>query len=229
MYNLHYELSSSFSNMKNRHLNSILCLTLIMLNLAVGFLTNKALITQEAFYHSFSNQFEYTQIDEFYSFRQKSVWIFYILLPFILVFKIFLVSICLQTSLILNDFKLKFTSTFKIAITAEFVFLLPQLIKLAWFLLVKTEYTLTDVQQFYPLSALNLFKIENLSALLIYPFQTFNVFEILYWIILAGGIKQALDTDINHGIRVVFSGYIPALILWIICVMFITVSLSPAV
>jgi hypothetical protein len=92
-----------------------------------------------------------------------------------------------------------------------------------------TDYTLTEVQQFYPLSILNLFKIENLSVLLVYPFQTLNVFEVLYWVLLAGGIKEALNGDLDTGFRVVFSGYIPALFLWILCITFIVVSLNPNV
>ncbi len=194
----------------------------------ISYMFTNILITYDIFYNTFQNQLDNTRIDELFNFQVKYAWVGYAFIPVWLLLKNFVIALCLQTGLILNNTKLKFGTTFRIAITAEFIFLLPQLIKLAWFLLVKTDYTLTDVQQFYPLSALNLFKVENLSALLIYPFQTFNVFEVLYWLLLAGGIKQALDSDINKGIKVVFSGYIPALALWILCVMFITVSLGPA-
>ncbi len=187
------------------------------------------LFTRDIYYNSFQNQLENTRIDELFDFQAKYNWIGFLFIPVWLLIKNFLVALCLQIGLLLNNSKLKFGRTFKIALTAEFVFLLPQIIKLCWFLLAKTDYTLTEVQQFYPLSALNLFKPENLSALLIYPFQTFNVFEVLYWIMLASGIKQTLNADINQGIRVVFSGYIPALVLWVVCVMFITISLSPVV
>lgn len=187
-----------------------------------------ALLTSDIYYNALQNQLENVKIEEFINLQGKYVWIGLAFIPLWLLIKNFVVSLCLQAGLLLNNSKLKFSDTFRIAITAEFIFLIPQLIKIGWFLFFKTDYTLTDIQQFYPLSALNLFKIENLSALLIYPFQTFNLFEILYWILLAGGIKQALSTDINHGIKVVFSGYIPALVLWIICIMFITVSLNPS-
>jgi len=213
-------------HLNNNTKTATLYLTFLLVTISLIYVFNTFLVTKDAFYNTYQNQLENYTIEEIFYGQREHDWISYLLLPLWLLLKIFMVSLCLQTGLILNDTKLKFGTTFKIALTAEFVFLLPQLIKLAWFLLVKTDYTLIDVQQFYPLSALNLFKVENLPALLIYPFQTFNVFELLYWIILAGSIKQALDTDINHGIRVVFSGYIPALVLWVICVMFITVSLG---
>ena len=137
-------------------------------------------------------------------------------------------SLCLQTGALIQNIKLKFSTTFTIALTAEFVFLLPPIVKLCWFGFFKTNYTITDIQQFYPLSALNLFDIKSLAAFLIYPFSTLNVFEVLYWVLLAGGIKQALNTSFDKGLKVVVSGYLPALVLWMLCIMFITVSLSPS-
>ncbi|WP_025141503.1 hypothetical protein [Pedobacter jeongneungensis] len=214
--------------MNNSLRTPILFITILLLTLTLIYIFNSLLITQEAFYNTFQNQLENETIDEIFDIEVRHLWISYIFIPVWLLLKIFIITLCLQAGLLLNNSKLKFSDTFRIALTAEFIFLIPQLIKLIWFLFFKTDYTLSDIQQFYPLSALNLFKIENLSALFIYPFQTFNVFEILYWILLAGGIKQAMGTDINHGIKVVFSGYIPALVLWIICVMFITVSISPS-
>ncbi|MBC6111772.1 hypothetical protein H7U22_15215 [Pedobacter sp. CCM 8938] len=203
-------------------------ITIIAVTFSISYIFNQFLLTRDIYYNTFQSQLESARIDELFDLQLKYLWIGYLVIPVWITLKNLIITLCLQIGLLLNNSKLKFSHTFRIALTAEFVFLLPQLIKLIWFLLVKTNYTLTDVQQFYPLSALNLFNIENLSALSIYPFQTFNLFEIMYWIILAGGIKQALNTDINKGIKVVFSGYIPALALWLLCVMFITVSLSPA-
>jgi hypothetical protein len=202
---------------------------LVVSSFLITYAFSHFLLTRDIYYASFQSQLDNSRIDMLFDMQAKYNWIGFLFIPIWLLIKNSLVALCLQTGLLLNNVKLNLGKTFKIALTAEFVFLLPQMIKLCWFLLAKTDYTLTEVQQFYPLSALNLFKFENLSILLIYPFQTFNIFEILYWILLAGGIKQTLNTDINLGIRVVFCGYIPALVLWIVCVMFITVSLSPPV
>ena len=208
--------------------NTYLYSTLALVTIIITFVVNNSLITIDTYYNTFQAQLESSRIDEIFDFQLKYNWIGYILIPFWILLKNTIVAVCLIIGLHLNDLKLRFEKIFTVVLTADFVFLLPQLIKLWWFLVFKTDFTLLEFNQFYPLSALNLFKIENLSALLIYPFQTFSVFEILYWLLLAGGIKQALDSDINQGIKVVFSGYIPALALWILCVMFITVSLGSA-
>lgn len=201
---------------------------LVLASLGITFLFQQALLTRDMYYNSFQDQLDSTRIDEIFDAQFKYAWLGYVLMPLLLSVKIFLVTLCLQTGALLQNVKLKFSKTLVIALMAEFVFLLPLIIKLGWFVFFKSRYTLTDVQQFAPLSALSLFDAKNLSAVLIYPFQTFNVFEILYWVILAGGIKQALDADIDKGFKVVFSGYIPALILWMLCIMFLTVSLNPA-
>jgi hypothetical protein len=41
-------------------------------------------------------------------------------------------------------------------IIAEFVFLLVPIFKIIWFYFFQTNYTLEDIQYFYPLSALNI-------------------------------------------------------------------------
>nr|WP_315424353.1 hypothetical protein [uncultured Pedobacter sp.] len=207
--------------------NWYLLVSLILTTSLLAYAFSHLLLTRDIYYNSFQDQLDNARIDELFDFRTKYEWISYIFIPIWLLFKNFLISLCLQVGLLISNAKVKFSDTFRIALTAEFIFLVPQVIRFCWFLIFKTDYTLTDIQQFYPLSALNLFKIENLSTLLLYPLQTFNLFEFLYWVLLAGGIKQVLNKDLNYGIKVVFSGYIPALVLWIICVMFITVSLSP--
>lgn len=206
--------------------NLILYIFLVILSVIISILFNHLVLTKDAYYFTFENQLGYSTIDQIFTLQEKYKWIRFSVIPLVLFVKITLISLCLQTGLILNNTKLSFRETFKIALSSEFVFLLPELLKIVWFTLFKINYTLNDVQQFYPFSALNLFKIENISKLLIYPFQVFNIFEVFYWILLAGGIKQALGTNVNHGIQIVFSGYIPALMLWIIFMMFMIVSFS---
>lgn len=214
--------------MFNKYITFYLILFLCISQITLIFIFNTFVLTKNIFYDSLSTQMTFERINELIDKRETFAWIGYLFIPLIIVLKVLIGSMCIQIGLILQNIKFRFKTVLTITVTANFIFILPLLIKLVWFLLIKTDYTLTDVQQFYPLSALNLFKVENLSPLLIYPFQTFNVFEILYWLLLAGGIKQALDIDINKSIKVVFTGYIPALALWMLCVMFVTVSLSPA-
>ncbi|MBB6498979.1 hypothetical protein [Pedobacter cryoconitis] len=206
--------------------SSHLYICLALLSIAITLIFNMLLVTKKVYFNTYS-QFDNTRVEEMFDFQHKYIWIGYLLIPVWLLIKTFVVSLTLQIGTLIQGFKLKFSQTLRVALMAEFIFILPQIIKLFWFLVVQKEYTLIDLQQFYPLSALNFFSLKNLSVIFIYPFQTFNIFEVLYWITLAIGIRLELDKNVDLGIKVVFSGYIPALFLWILVIAFITVSISP--
>jgi ABC-type transport system involved in cytochrome bd biosynthesis fused ATPase/permease subunit len=79
-----------------------------------------------------------------------------------------------------------------------------------------------------PLSLLNIFDYTTLNKILIYPFQLLNVFEIIYWIALAYGISKLINNNFDKAFKIVLSSYIPALIVWVVFVMFLTITLNPA-
>ena len=110
---------------------------------------------------------------------------------------------------------------------AEAVFLVPGIFKLFWFIFVQTNYTLSDVQMFYPLSVLNFFDPDSLDAWLIYPLQLINIFEVIYLFILAYGFYLATQSNYGMMLRLVVCTYGTGLFIWTIGVMFLTVSFSP--
>ena len=101
------------------------------------------------------------------------------------------------------------------------MFLLVGIAKIIWFYFFQTNYTLKDIQYFYPLSALNIVDYKGLEPWFIYPFQTLNLFELAYWLILAFYIGKATETNMDNGLKIVASSYGSALLLWVITVMFL--------
>lgn len=57
-----------------------------------------------------------------------------------------------------------------------------------------------------------------------YPLQTLNVFELVYWLLLAKGVSEALNRDFTRSFELVMASYGSALVLWIVTVMFLTVT-----
>src|SRR5690606_35099916 len=110
----------------------------------------------------------------------------------------------------------------------EFVMLLPILIKTIWFTLAGGDYSLEDFQYFYPLSLLSVVDYKQVDALWYYPLQLLNVFELLYWIALGWGLHTIIQKDFDRSLRIVLGSYLPALVLWIVVVMFLTVTFNPA-
>ena len=148
-------------------------------------------------------------------------------MPSLITLKITLVAACLSIGLyfVVNTFRFK--TLFGVALMAEFVFLVPSVLKIIWFAFFQTDYTLTDLQLFYPLSALSIFDasvIQKSQAWLLYPLQTLNVFELAYWLLLAKGVSEVIRKDFTKSFELVMASYGTGLVLWIVTVMFLTVT-----
>jgi hypothetical protein len=115
---------------------------------------------------------------------------------------------------------------FQIVLIAEFLFILPSLIKLIWFLFFETDYDLADLQTFYPLSLLNLIDTESIPQWSLYPIQLLNVFEVVYWCILAYGIALVAKERWPKMLGLVASSYGVGLFVWVVFITFITINLS---
>ncbi|WP_332369080.1 hypothetical protein [Spirosoma telluris] len=112
------------------------------------------------------------------------------------------------------------------AIFSELIFLLPILIKLLWFLFIKTDYDLNDLTLFYPLSLLNLVDAQTIPRYWLAPLQMLNLFEIAYWFLLAYGVADATGLSFKRSFGLVMSSYGVGLVLWVVLVMFLTITYS---
>lgn len=191
------------------------------------FLSNYLLISETVYINTFAEQFTYEQIESIINQGKQWEWVSYTVLPILILIKLTLVASCISIGLFFVTDKFLFKSTFGVTLEAEFIFLIPTLLKILWFALIQTDYTLQDLQVFYPLSALNFFDYTTVQPWLIYPLQLFNVFEIIYWVLLAKGVSQIIERDINKSFEMVIASYGTGLLLWVVVVMFITVSFTP--
>ena len=184
------------------------------------------LLSDELYFNSLQTQLSYERIEEIISQGKEWGWVGYAIVPVIFLIKFSLVSLCLGLGYYLTDDRFTFRPFFSAAIQAELVFLLPILLKMLWFLFVKTDYDLNDLGQFYPLSAANLVNLSKLSPYLLFPLQTLNLFEVAYWLLLAYGITQETDLKFGRALGLVASSYGVGLLLWVVLVMFLLVSYS---
>lgn len=202
-------------------------LTLIISIVFLFILSNLLLLSDTIYYNTFANQLTFEQIDLLISENKKWEWIGYTTLPILTLVKLTLVASCISIGLFFVANKFSFKAAFGVALEAEFVFLIPALLKIIWFTIFQTDYTLQDLQTFYPLSALSFFEYSTLQPWLVYPLQLFNVFEIIYWVLLARGISQIIERDVSKSFEIVAASYGTGLLLWVAVVMFITVSFTP--
>lgn len=209
-----------FISQSNLFLFTIIILTAILLSVII----NQFLITDNVFYNSFSEQLTFSKIDEFIKQTKEWEWLSYIILSTIYLFKFSLTSFCILIGLFFFNHKVSFFNIFKVIMLAEIPLVFIPLIKLFWFLFIQTQYTFNDLQYFYPLSALQLFEIKTLATWQIYPLQLLNVFELVYWVLLAYWLKRLLNISLTKGMEVVVASYGTGLLLWVVFITFLSLN-----
>jgi len=183
--------------------------------------------TDKLLYNSVTEVLSSKELNQYFDFKNKWGWISNFIVPLYIAAKVSIVSIILNIgSYCLTLKNLSYKSLWNITVKAEFIFLIVGICKIFWFYFFQTDYTLKDIQYFYPLSALNITGYENLETWFIYPFQVLNLFEISYVIYLGFQIGKLTSTNTDYGLKIVGLSYVPTLLLWVATVMFFTLNYS---
>lgn len=184
-------------------------------------------------YQSYSEKLTALQIKEIFELQEKWNWLSYTIIPLILLIKSSLIANVLYVgTFFFSKSKVTFKQLFNAVIKAEFIFLLIGIAKIIWFYFFQTNYTLEDLQYFYPLSALNIVGYQGLESWFIYPLQVLNLFELAYWLLLSYFVGKLAFTEkdkgkpMDLGFKIVASSYGSALLLWVVVVMFFTLNYS---
>ena len=213
--------------------NKINFIFLVSVALGIFFLSNYILTYDEKMYNLYNNILTKRQIDELLDLKVKWQIFTYVIIPLILLIKTALIASVLYIgTFFYSKIKVTFKQLFDAVVKAEFVFLGVGVLKIVWFYFFQTNYTLEDLQYFYPLSALNIVGYQGLESWFIYPLQVLNLFELAYWLLLAYFIGKLAFTEkdkgkpMDLGFKIVASSYGSALLLWVVVVMFFTLNYS---
>lgn len=211
-------------------------LILSALTIILAYISFIILPINDLIYQSYSVKLTALQIKEIFALQEKWNWLSYTIIPILLLIKTTLISSILYIgTFFYSKVKVTFKQLFNAVVKAEFVFLGVGVLKIIWFYFFQANYTLEDLQYFYPLSALNIVGYKGLDVWFIYPLQVLNLFELAYWFLLAyyvGKIasptknKEENKYPIDFGLKIVASSYGSALLLWVVVVMFFTLNYS---
>ncbi len=205
------------------YLISIIFLTLLIV-IAIKYLLN----SDKLFYNFYSQQLAQEQVEKIIESQQKWGWVGYFVIPLMVLIRTSLVAICLSIGMFFYNMEhpFKFKQFFRIAIIGEFVLVLVGYFKLGYFYFIKTDYTLQDLQQYYPLSYINFLDLEKIQPWLAYPLQTINLFEIAYFFVLVYGLWKLLKNNYTKSLEIVAISYGSGLLIWLGLVMFLTLNMS---
>ena len=199
---------------------------IVIINLVIIWLSRTLLLNETVFYNTYSTQLTYERSLQLFENLNRLSWISYAFFPIILLLKFIFISIVLYTGLFfLNlNYKVSFSTIFKIVIASEIIFIFAGLLKFLWFYFLAGNYDLNDLGFFYPLSLINLFKISEVNKIWIYPLQIVNIFQLVYILALSFGLSNIGQIDRSDSDRIVLLSYLPAMILWIVLIMFLSID-----
>ena len=206
---------------------------IISVSLFTHYLNKYVLENEEVLLVYLSEKLNAKQIENFFNFQKKWQWFSCAIIPIILLIKTSIIASVLYIgTFFYSKAKVTFKQLFNAVVKAEFVFLGVGVLKIVWFYFFQTNYTLEDLQYFYPLSALNIVGYQGLESWFIYPLQVLNLFELAYWLLLSYFVGKLAFTEkdkgkpMDLGFKIVASSYGSALLLWVVVVMFFTLNYS---
>ena len=210
--------------------NASLLLLVIIFSLILIYLDNAYITTSSKIFDFLAKDYPSSVVQNYMESQKKWWWVSYAVTPILIGIKVLLVAFCLNFVKIISEKleQVKFRDILTVVLMAEFVFVIAGFYKFFNFYLIDTDYTLETLQTYYPLSLINYKEAISTEKWLAYPLQLANVFELMYWGVLAWGIWQLADKKISYqrSLGYVALTYGVGLLFWVGVVCFLILSVS---
>ena len=210
--------------------NFLLSIGIVLCYLFLNYLDKNYITTDSKIFDFLAKDYPSSVVQNYMESQKKWWWVSYVTTPVLIGIKVLLVAFCLNFVKIISE-KLedvKFRDILTVVLIAEFVFVIAGFYKFFNFYLIDTDYTLETLQTYYPLSLINYKEAISTEKWLAYPLQLLNVFELMYWGVLAWGIWQLVDKKISYqrSLGYVALTYGIGLLFWVGVVCFLILSVS---
>ena len=197
--------SNSFYQTDKRLAFLLLCLTTFLL-----------LYMKKAFIESETAVFEFLQDRPEGGILDMISAIQYLTIPLVYLWKFIVISFVIWVGCFMFGYKVTYSDCWGIALISEFIFVVPEIIKIVWFTAVDTDPALNTVRMFYPMSMINFYDYEEIRKQFIYPLKALNVFEVGYWGLLIYGIHSYARKKLEIAVVIVASSYVLLFLIWLV-------------
>jgi hypothetical protein len=148
-------------------------------------------------------------------FLQLLTAIQFLSIPLVYLWKFTVIAFVIWVGSFMFGYRITYSQCWGLVIVCEFTFLLPELIKIFWFMFIETDPRLSDVNAFYPLSLMNFFDYYEMDKRYVYPLKALNVFEVAYWLLLVEGVHHFARKKRQVAWIIVSCSYILIFFLWL--------------
>lgn len=139
----------------------------------------------------------------------------YLSIPAIYLLKFTLIAFFIWVGCFGFGYRITYSNCWHIVMVSEIIFLLPELMKIIWFMFFETDPNFATVRAFFPFSLMNFFNFELIENKWHYPLKALNIFEILYWFLLVAGIYVKSQKDYKQSLIIGLFGYAIPFIFWL--------------
>lgn len=187
----------------------LLCLiTLVLLYMKIAFIENE------------TAAFEFLQDKPQGTILRAINTIKYLSIPLVYLWKFTVIAFVIWVGCFMFGYRVTYRQCWGVVIGSEFIFIIPELIKIMWFMFVENDPTYGDIRAFYPLSLMHFFNYTAIDSRWAYPLRALNAFEIVYWFMLVMGIDHYAQK--KHGRKsrkyvwiIVLCSYVLIFFLWL--------------
>lgn len=174
--------------------NTIYFGLLCILSGIFAFLSKQYLFTDQLYSYTLSEQFTSEQIQKFISF-QNATWrqvVGYCLIPIMIIIRVLYTSLCLFIGNLVNETHWKYETVYTISLKADIIFILSQIANFYYYVVSGNYRTVEDLSV-NCCSLLKVVGMKNIPQWLIFAYNSINVFELIYMILLVLLIKTCFQ------------------------------------
>jgi hypothetical protein len=139
----------------------------------------------------------------------------YFSIPFVYLWKFTVIAFVIWVGCFMFGYRVTYSQSWGVVIGAEFIFLIPEILKIGWFMIFDTDPNYQEIVAFYPFSLIQLVDYSELDKRYAYPLKAINIFEIFYWISLVNGIHFYAKKDKKYVWIIVLCSYVLIFFLWL--------------
>lgn len=142
-------------------------------------------------------------------------------IPLIYLWKFTVIGFVIWVGSFMFGFRITFSQCWSVVMAAEFIFLIPEFLKIGWFMFIETDPSLPEIRAFYPLSMINLIDYTTIEKRYAYPLRALSIFEIFYVLIMVNGVHYYAKRQKQAAWWIVSSSYILIFVIWLIFYMIV--------
>ena len=139
----------------------------------------------------------------------------YLSIPVIYLLKFTLIAFLVWVGCFGFGYRVTYKECWHLVMVSEIVFVIPELIKIFWFIFIETDPDYNTVKAFYPLSLMNFFEFNMVQDRWHYPLKALNVFEVIYWFLLFAGIFIKSNKVYRQSVIIGIFGYVVPFLFWL--------------